>query len=110
MKTTRIEMVEEKITTWKCDFCDKESEGNSGCCGVRPIMSCHICEKDCCREHRTWYSEDHWSDYPHGFYACPNCEPTATLAWEWAEEYAGRHDDIVEVTMERYKEIENGLE
>ncbi|KKL78969.1 hypothetical protein LCGC14_2019520 [marine sediment metagenome] len=103
MRTTRIEMVEKEITTWKCDFCDKESEGNSGCCGVRPIMICKICNKDCCREHRHWYSEDDWGDYPYGFYACPNCEPNTTLAWDWAMEYAGRHDDIIEVTMERLK-------
>ena len=110
MKTTRIEMIEKEITTWKCDFCDKESEGNQGCCGVRPIMSCTICKSDICYSHRAWYTEDDCSDYPHGFYACPTCEPNATLAWKWAEEYAGRHDDIVEVTMKRYKEIKDGLE
>ncbi len=105
MKTTRIEMVETKITTWKCDFCDNESEGNRGCCGTQPIMSCKICEGDCCREHRTWYSEDDWGDYPYGFYVCPNCKPDADKAWAYAEEFAGRHDDIIEKAMEWYATV-----
>ena len=113
MKTKRIEMIEKEITTWKCDFCDKESEGNQGCCGTRPIMECKICDKDICYDHRHFYTEDDWSDYPHGFYACTSCKPEADKAWEYAEAFASRHEDIVEKAMEWYtldKETQDALD
>ncbi len=107
MITTRIEMVEKKITIYKCDFCNNFSEGNQGCCGVRPIQSCQMCKKDICHTHRHWYSEDDWGDRPYGLYVCDDCKPDADKAWEWALEYAGRHDDIIEKMMEWYKENKN---
>lgn len=109
MRTTEIKtrVVKEKITTFKCDFCDFSTKSNKGCCGVRPIMECSICNKDICYEHRDFLTEDHWSDYPSGLYICPDCEPIAKQAWGWAQEYAGRYDDICDVTRERIKEMQD---
>ncbi len=106
MRTKRIEMVEKEITTWKCDFCDFSTEKNTGCCGVSPINMCHYCKKDICREHCNWYSEDDWGDRPAGFYACGECNPRAKMAWELADQFAGRHDSIFEVT-DKYFNDEN---
>lgn len=100
MRTTKTIMVEKKITTCKCDFCESTTQNNSGCCGVAPIMYCTICEKDMCHRHRKFYTEDEWEDYPYGFYACPDCQPTAGMNWMWLQENAGRLDDIVEEAIE----------
>ena len=105
MRTTKTITVEKGVTTYKCDFCDYSTENNRGCCGTAPIMTCEFCEKDICRKHRDFFTEDHWSDYPYGFWACPDCQPKAEEAWDWAQEHAGRHDDIVDVTTARFREI-----
>ena len=103
MRTTRKELVEKEITTYACDFCDFTTENNRGCCGVAPIMYCNICGKDCCHEHREFYTEDHWSDYPDGLYACPECQPRAYSNFMWLEENAARGDDIVQMTIDAGK-------
>lgn len=100
MKTTEKKMVEVEVTTWKCDLCDLTIENNRGCCGTAPIMRCQICNKDVCREHRTFFTEDYGEDYPHGFYACDNCREEAQRAWDDAQEVAGRHEDILKVVKE----------
>lgn len=105
MRTTRVEtkVVEEEITTYTCDFCDYSTERNQGCCGVQPIMSCSICEQDVCPDHRHWFSDDHWSDYPDGFYACPDCQPLAQELWDNAE-YEERMWTVPELMREELKE------
>ena len=103
MKTTKKILVEKEITTWKCDFCDFTSEGNRGCCGWHPLMTCDVCDKDVCSEHYNFYSEEPWADYPSGVIACPDCNPAVKQNWEWLTVYAGRHDDIVEETIESVK-------
>ena len=100
MRDTRVEMVEQKITTYKCDFCDFSTENNRGCCGTAPIMPCSICDKDACREHRDFFTEDPYEDYPYGFYACKDCEPLARKNWDWFTTYADRHADVVRLTIE----------
>ncbi len=98
-------MVKKKITTWTCDLCGYQTKSNKGCCNDFPVERCSFCGKDCCRNCRKFLSEDFWSDYPSGLNACKECEPKATEAWEWADDNAGRHDDIEEVTMKRFKEL-----
>lgn len=94
-----------KITTTTCDCCGHSVKNNKGCCGVRPIMTCDFCDDDCCRGCRDFYTEDTWADYPMGLWACSKCMPKAKEAWEWADMNAGRHDDIIEVTLSRFKEL-----
>ena len=103
----RKRMITETITTYKCDFCDFSTKSNRGCCGVRPVMSCSTCNKDTCHKHRDFITEDYVSDYPTGLYVCPDCQPVAHKAWEWAQEHAGRYDDIYEITEERIKEMQD---
>ena len=68
MRTTETKQrtITEKITTFKCDFCDYSVTHNKGCCGVAPIMTCDICNKDICHEHRDFITEDDYMDYPPG--------------------------------------------
>lgn len=98
MKTTRKVMVEKEITTWKCDLCDYTTENNRGCCGSSPIMTCWICNRDCCSDCRFFFTEDWDEDYPRGFRACSDCKEEADKAWEMALDVAGRHEDIRDVT------------
>lgn len=97
--------VNKKITTYKCDFCDFSTKNNQGCCGVLPIEVCDICEKDICRDHREFFTEDYISDYPSGFYACPNCEPTVREIWEDEIVYAPRYESVIDNTIERARKI-----
>lgn len=90
-------------TTYKCDFCDRSTIDNHGCCGWQPIMSCDICDKDVCRDHREFYTEDAWSDYPRGVMSCPDCNAAVKQNWEWLEINAGRHDDIIKKTIDFVK-------
>ena len=100
MKTVEKKMVEVEVTTWKCDLCDFTTQSNKGCCGTAPIMSCWVCGKDVCRNHRHFFSENPWEDYPRGFYACDECHGEAQAAWDDAVEVAGRYDDILDVVEE----------
>jgi hypothetical protein len=105
VRKSRKIMVEKEITTYKCDYCDYSTTNNRGCCGSAPIMACSFCDKDICREHRDFFTEDWSSDYPSGLYACPDCQQKASEAWYWAIENAGRYDDIEKIALERFKEI-----
>lgn len=104
MITKRIELVEVEITTWKCDFCEISTEHNTGCCGSTPIMTCNICRKHMCHKHRHYYQEDGASDY-FDVIVCPVCNPKFKEAWEWAQDNAGRHDSIYEVSMNRFSTL-----
>lgn len=108
MRTSRTEMVEKIVTTYRCDFCSFSTEHNSGCCGYSAIMSCSICEKDMCHKHRHVYEEEPWSDSYPDFVVCPDCNPDLSVAWNWALCNARRHDSIVEVTKEAFERIKNG--
>lgn len=99
MKWTEERII--KVTMWKCDLCDFQIEDNRGCCGTAPIMQCRMCGKHACREHRAFFTEEQWADYPHGFYACSECEEEAREAWDNAVEEAGRHEDILDVVKDR---------
>lgn len=103
MITSRTILVEKVITTHKCDYCDYSTENNTGCCGWRPVMKCHLCSKDCCRDH-VEYFEEVPCDYPY-LVVCEGCKEWAVAAWEWANETAGRHDDLREMIMKMYKEV-----
>lgn len=103
MRTTKTILVEKEVTTHKCDFCDFTTNDNHGCCGWNPLMICSICDKDICRKHRELYSEDPMDDYPHGVMACPDCNPAVKQNWDWLYYNAGRHDDIVEETIDSVK-------
>lgn len=107
MRTTksRRRVIVEKITTYKCDFCNYSTTTNKGCCGVAPIMTCDVCDKDMCNKHRDFITEDAYMDYPPGIWVCPDCYGIAHEAWEWADLHASRHDDIYEITRNRIKEI-----
>lgn len=90
-------MIEEVKHHFKCDFCESETDNNRGCCGCRQIEDCWICGKHACYKHRNWFSEDHDSDHPRGFYCCQDCEEEAQAAWSEALSSAGRYEDIIEV-------------
>ena len=107
MRTTRKEMVEIIMTTYKCDFCDFSIDTNKGCCGSAPIMKCNVCEKDMCHDHRHYYEEG-GGDYP-DLVVCSECNKVVEPAWEWAEDNAGRYDDISEVTLNRVKVLQVAL-
>ena len=92
MQTKGIRMVEQKYTVWKCDFCDYETETNRGCCGTAPIMSCDFCGKDACRDHREYYRENEWEDYP-DFIACKDCIDIANKCQYIAGQVAERYDN-----------------
>lgn len=103
MRTTEKVLIEKEITTYKCDFCVFETKNNGGCCGRAPILRCSFCEKDMCYKHRTEFDED-GGDY-YDFCVCPECLPDVQQAWDHAKEYAGRYDDICDVTRSAFKEI-----
>jgi len=105
MRTKRIEMIPKEITTCTCDFCETTTEENRGCCGYATIMSCTICNKDCCRNHRTILSEFPNEDYP-DLVICPECLPKAQEAWDIATYIAGRHEDINDVFERVYNNLE----
>lgn len=101
----RTEMIEKEIMTWSCDFCDQSTEINSGCCGTRQIMSCAICKKDCCREHReSFYEMD--QDYP-DITVCANCQPKFTIAWDKTDEWAKRYDNYADVAVKIFNNPED---
>lgn len=102
MKTTRTEMVPKEITTWTCDICDWSTENNKGCCGHSPIMTCDLCRKHCCDDHRKSFYEDWDGDYPDAT-VCSECLPKAELAWEAAKMYAGRYEIIERVMKEHFE-------
>ena len=102
MRSKRTEMIPKEITTYKCDLCNFSTESNTGCCGSAPIQVCRYCKNDMCREHRHWYSEDDWGDRPYGFYACDTCNNKVSMAWDLALQFAGRHDDMHEITDEYF--------
>lgn len=105
MITKEEVMVKKTITTYKCDLCDFSTTNNKGCCGSAPIMKCTICKKDVCRNHREFFTEDFISDYPHGFYTCFDCEPTAREIWEDEIVNAPRYESVIDNTIERAKKI-----
>lgn len=106
MRTTRTEMIPTTITTYTCDFCNFTTENNRGCCGYSAVMSCTICDKDCCHNHRTILSEIPNEDYP-SLVICPDCLPKAERAWNIATYIAGRHDDINDVFEQVYNNIDD---
>lgn len=104
MRTTRTVVVEKEITTYKCDFCEYQTENNNGCCGQRSIMICGICGKDACSVHRkSFYEYD--QDYP-DITVCADCLPIFEHVWNYAIREAGRGDDISEFCKQTMKEIE----
>jgi len=107
MRNTRTVMVEKEITTYKCDLCNYSIEHNKGCCGFAPIMVCNVCKKDCCTDCRKSYFEDWGSDY-HDWLVCSECEPLASLAWEIAQQTAGRYESMSNVAETRLEEIKKG--
>lgn len=92
------------IKVWHCDFCSYTNHNNKGCCGVRPVMTCYVCDKHVCHKHRNWYSEDNGSDYADAI-ICPTCNIKFEPAWSWALDYAGRNENIVEATIKRMDQI-----
>lgn len=106
MRTTETIMVEQTITTYGCDFCNFTTKENRGCCGSAPVMSCDICKKDCCREHRYAFFE-HDGDYC-DWRVCSDCFPLANVAWEIALAYATRYENIREAAEKHLQEIKNG--
>ncbi len=109
MRTTQTIMVEKVITTSKCDFCNFSTTYNSGCCGYRPIMECDFCKKDICSSHRGELAEDDWSDYYPKLLYCNSCAVKAHEAWDKAQEIAGRHDDIFDLTMKIYRKEQDNI-
>ena len=96
------------VKTYHCDFCNYHIQNNKGCCGVSPIMECGCCTKHVCGSHRNHYQEDGSSDYD-DIVVCDSCNTQFGIAWAWAMENAGRHDDIVEVALKYMnEELENG--
>ena len=108
MRTTEKIMVEKNVTTYKCDFCDRHTKDNSGCCGSRPIMQCSLCKKDMCSSHREWYQEDSSSDY-YDAIICPDCNPAFKLAWEHAKEIAMWDDSLSYIATNLYNEMQKGM-
>lgn len=92
MRTTKKVLVEKEVTTWKCDFCDFETEHNHGCCGTRTIHDCSFCGKDCCKDHRKLYWENPWGDDYPDFCACQDCIEKADKCEYIAHQVAGRYD------------------
>lgn len=108
MRNTRTIMIPKEITTYTCDICGVSTENNKGCCGTRFIMECDLCDNDCCRDCRKFFTEDYsGDDYPDGIMACKNCIPYAKELWEWGVQNAGRYDDIVELILDHHKELKN---
>lgn len=100
MRTTRVIMKQHDVTTCTCDFCDISTDHNVQRYGTATIMQCEICDKDACRKHREFFTEDEYNDYPEGIYACSDCQPLVKQWWDHWREYAGRYDDIVLLTLE----------
>ena len=113
MRSTKTIMVEKEVTTWKCDFCDYQTDHNKGCCGSAPVMKCNFCEKDACREHRKAYFENSWTqDYP-DFMACEDCIPKADKCEYIATQVAGRYEiwtEVVDKIWNNFEEYEIYLE
>jgi len=110
--TKRKVMVEKEVTTWKCDFCDTQTDHNSGCCGTSRIMRCSFCGKDACRDHRKVYWENDWEDYP-DFCACQDCMPRVDQCEYIARQVAGRYDiwrEVVQKVYDNFEEYEFWLE
>jgi len=95
-KTTKTVQIE--VTTYKCDFCDFAVDNQVSKFGTAPVIACHVCKRDACREHRATYSDDSGSDYPDAV-VCVECRPVFDAAWQRADEVAGRHDSRLEVAM-----------
>lgn len=106
MRTTRTELVEKQITSYSCDICNWKTENNRGCCGSAPIMTCHFCKKDCCRDCRTTYWENEWSDDRPTLLVCNQCKPKADLIWEIVLDTAGRYDYLLGVIDSVYENFD----
>ena len=102
MKTTKKVIIEKEIDVYKCDFCDYETEHPEGW----SITQCDICKRHCCRHHREIYTEDPYSDKV-DIITCLDCKPLMDMAWEWAQDNAGRYDDISEIAIQRFHEIKD---
>ncbi len=112
MRSTKTIVVEKEVTTWKCDFCDFQTDDNRGCCGSAPIMQCSFCGKDACRNHREAFFENYSDDYP-DFYACEDCIPKVNKCNYIAEQIAGRYDiwtEVVKKVYENFEEYQDYLE
>jgi hypothetical protein len=71
--------------------------------GTSPIMSCTMCKKDICNDHRTFYKEDHLDYY--AAVICPDCNPKFKKAWEFGMHSVEQYQPAIVIAMSRFKEL-----
>ncbi len=98
MRTKTTKTVQVEVTTYTCDFCSFAVDSQARVFGGAPVIACHVCERDACREHRIAYFDDPGSDYADAV-ICTECQPVFDAAWQRADAVAGRHDSRLEVAM-----------
>jgi hypothetical protein len=99
VRAQEIILVERVKHTVTCDFCS-ERRVTTTHKGYAPtsdgIRVCHVCSKDICIHHTSWFQDDPGSDH-FDAKVCPDCLPQFQAAWDQAQQEAGRHDIIIEL-------------
>jgi len=110
MITSNKVLVEQTITTYKCDFCVNSTNKNYFYGGWEYITQCIGCGKHICPDHRNVYQihRDKSYDYPDAV-VCPDCNETFSESWNYALNSIKLSDSVKPMALSKFKEL-NGLE